>query len=100
MHKKKDYRTFNDKIYDFMYKHRIKIIVLSFVYSLCIFVISLITFNEGGLHIIILYPLALIVFIHDLIVKYSFYKYIMFSFPILAMIASMILFVLGFFISI
>ena len=33
MHNEKDYRTFNDKKYDFMYKHRIKIILLSFIYS-------------------------------------------------------------------
>ena len=100
MHKKKDYRTFNDKIYDFMYKHRKKIILLSFIYTICIFFISLMTFNRGGLYIIVFYPLALIGFIHDLIVKYSFYKYIMFSFSIFLMIASLIFFVLGFFISI
>ena len=100
MHKKQDYRTFSEKIYNFMYKHRIKIILLSFLYSLCIFFISLITSNRGGLYIVILYPLALIGFIHDLIMKYSFYKYITFSFSAFAMIMSIISFILGFFINI
>lgn len=100
MHKEKDYRTFDDKKYDFMYKHRIKIILLSFIYSLSIFFISLITSNRGGLYIIVLYPLALIGFIIDLIFKYKSGKYGSFSFSIFAMIMSIILFILGFFISI
>ena len=100
MHKKKDYRTFNDKKYDFMYKYRIKIILLSFLYSLCIFFISLITSNRGGLYIVILYPLALIGFVIDLICKYGSGKYGSFSFSAFAMIMSIISFILGFFINI
>ena len=100
MHKQKDYRTFDDKKYDFMYKHRIKIILLSFIYSLSVFFISLITSNRGGLYIIVLYPLALIGFIFDLIFKYKSGKYGSFSFSIFAMIMSIISFILGFFISI
>lgn len=100
MRKEKDYRTYNDKKYDFMYKHRIRIILLSFIYSLCIFFISLITSNRGGMYIIILYPLALIGFIIDLVCKYGFYKYRLFSFSIILIAMSMIAFILGFFIDI
>ena len=100
MHKEKDYRTFDDKKYDFMYKHRIKIILLSFIFSLFMFFISIITSNRGGLYIIVLYPLALIGFIIDLILKNGAGKYISFSFSAFAMIMSIILFILGFFISI
>lgn len=101
MRKEKDYRTFNDKIYDFMYKHRIKIILLSFIYSLCIFFISLIISNSGGLYIIILYPLALIGFIIDLLFKdCGSGKYGTFSFSLFAMTMSFIFFILGFFIDI
>lgn len=94
-----DYRTFNDKKYDFMYKYRMKIILISFIYSLCIFFISLITSNRGGLRIIILYPLALIGFIIDLIFKYGNGRYITFIFSASVMIMSIIMFILGFFIS-
>ena len=100
MHKEKDYRTFDDKKYDFMYKHRIKIIVLSFIYSICIFFISFITLNKGGICIIVLYPLALIGFIIDLIFKNGSGKYGSFSFSIFAMIMSIISFILGFFVEI
>ena len=100
MYKKNDYRTFDEKKYDFMYKHRIKIILFSLIYSLCIFFISLITSNRGGLHIIVLYPLALIGFIFDLICKYGSGKYGSFSFSIFAMIMSIISFMLGFFVEI
>lgn len=100
MRKQDDYRNFNDKKYDFMYKHRVKIILLSFVFSLCIFVISLITSNRGGLHIIVLYPLALIGFIFDLILKNSGGKYISFSFSVFAMVMAIISFILGFFVNI
>jgi hypothetical protein len=100
MYKEKDYRTFNDKKYDFMYKHRIKIILFSFIYSLCVFFISFITSNRGGLYIIVLYPLALIGFIFDLICKYGSGKYGSFSFSIFAMIMSIISFILGFFVEI
>ncbi len=100
MHKKNDYRTFNDKKYDFMYKHRRKIILLSFMYSLCIFFISLITSNRGGLYIIVLYPLALIGFIIDLIFKNGIGKYVAFSFSTFSIIMSIIMFILGFFINV
>ena len=100
MHKEKDYRTFNDKKYDFMYKHRIKIILLSFIFSLFMFFISIITSNRGGLYIIVLYPLALIGFILDLILKNGTGKYISFSFSAFAMIMSIIFFILGFFINV
>ena len=100
MHKKKDYRTFDDKKYDFMYKHKIKIILLSFIYSLSVFFISLLISNKGCFYIIVLYPLALIGFIIDLIFKYKSGKYGSFSFSIFAMIMSIILFILGFFINI
>jgi hypothetical protein len=100
MHKKEDYRTFDDKKYDFMYKHRIKIILLSFMCSLSILIISLIVSNDGGLYIIILYPLAVIGFVIDLIFKNRNCVYISFSYPILMIILSIILFILGFFISV
>lgn len=99
MHKKKDYKTFNDRKYDFVYKHKVKIILLSFLCSLCIFFVSLITSNRGGLYIIILYPLALIGFILDLIFKNGFGKYCSFGFSLFAMIMSIIMFILGFFIN-
>lgn len=100
MHNKKDHRTFNDKKYDFMYKHRIKIILLSFIFSLFIFFISIITSNRGGLYIIVLYPLALIGFIIDLILKNGTGKYIAFSFSAFIMMMSITLFILGFFLNI
>ena len=100
MHKEKDYRTFDDKKYDFMYEHRIKIILLSFIFSLFIFFISLITSNRGGLYIIVLYPLALIGFIIDLIFKDGAGKYIKFSFSVILMFMSIISFILGFFIDV
>ena len=100
MCKKKDYRTYAEKKYDFMYKHRIKIILFSFIYSLCIFFISLITSNRGGLYIIVFYPLALIGFIIDIIVKYGFYKYSLFSFSVISMSMATITFIIGFFIDI
>jgi hypothetical protein len=100
MHKKEDYRTFDDKKYDFMYKHRIKIILLSFMYSLSILIISLIVSNDGGLCIIIIYPLAVIGFVIDLIFKNRNGVYISFSYPILMIISSIILFILGFFTSV
>ena len=97
---KKDRRTFNDKKYDFMYKHRIKIILLYFIFSLFIFFISLITSNRDGLCIIVLYPLALIGFIIDLIFKNGAGKYISFSFSVYVMFMSIIMFILGFFINV
>ena len=97
---KKDRRTFNDKKYDFMYKHRIKIILLSFIFSLFIFFISIITSNRGGLYIFVLYPLALIGFIIDLILKNGTGKYILFCFSVFAMFMSIIMFILGFFINV
>ena len=100
MPKKKDSRTFNDKKYDFMYKHRIKIILLSFIFSLFIFFISLITSNRGGLYIIVYYPLALIGFILDLIFKDGTFKYIKFSFSVFLMFIAIISFILGFFIDV
>jgi len=100
MHKKKDYRTFNEKKYDFMCKHKAKIILLSFMCSLCILFVSLITSNRGGLYIIVLYPLALIGFIIDLILKNGSGKYVAFSFSVLAIIISIIMFILGFFINV
>ena len=100
MCKKKDYRTYEEKKYDFMYKHRIKIILFSFIYSLCIFFISLITSNRGGLYIIVFYPLALIGFIIDIIAKYGFYKYSLFSFSVISMSMATITFIIGFFIDI
>ncbi len=100
MYKKKDYRTFNEKKYDFMCKHKTKIILLSFMCSLCILFVSLITSNRGGLYIIVLYPLALIGFIIDLILKNGSGKYVTFSFSALAIIISIIMFILGFFINV
>ena len=97
---KKDRRTFNDKKYDFMYKHRIKIILLSFIFSLFIFFISIITSNICDFYIIFLYPLALIGFIIDLILKNGTGKYILFSFSVFAMFMSIIIFILGFFINV
>lgn len=100
MRKKNDNRTFNDKKYDFMYKHKVKIFLLSFMYALCVFLISLITSNRGGLYIIVLYPLALIGFILDLVFKNGTGKYFSFSFSTLIMFISLIYFILGFFINI
>ena len=99
MRKKNDHRTFNDKKYDFMYKHKVKIILLSFLYALCVFFISLITSNKGGLCIIVLYPLALIGFILELIFKNGSGKYFSFSFSTFVIIMSIIMFVLGFFVN-
>ena len=97
MHKKSDYKTFNERIYDFLYKHKLKIILFSFIASLCIVIVSIITFNIGGLLTIFIYPVALISFIFDLITKYSCYKSIKFTYSAILMIISIILFVWGFF---
>ena len=64
-----DYKTFGEKVYDFAFKHRIKIILISFIYSLIIFIVSWMTNNNEGLKVVVFYPLALIGFIIDLISK-------------------------------
>lgn len=93
-----DYKTFGEKVYDFAFKHRIKIILISFIYSLIIFIVSWMTNNNEGLYVILLYPLALIGFILDLIIKGSFYKYTEFSLTTCCLIAETILFIHGFFV--
>jgi len=100
MHNNEDYETKDEKIYDFMFKNRLKIILYSFIFSLCIFIISLITSNRGGLYSIILYPLALIGFIVDLLFKNGIGKYRLFTFSIFVMLMLIITFILGYFISI
>ncbi len=97
MHKKSDYRTVKERIYDFLYKHKLKIILFSFIASLCIVIVSIITLNIGGLYTIVFYPVALITFIIDLVSKDGCYRYIRFLYPAMLMLFSIILFVWGFF---
>ena len=58
-----DYKTFGEKVYDFAFKHRTKIILISLIYSLIIYIISWITSNEFGLALTYVYPMSLISFI-------------------------------------
>ena len=83
----------------FFYKYRKKIILCSFLIALTIFLVSIFTLNEGGLNIIILYPLALIGFLADLYIEGGG-RYIRFSFPITAMFIAIAMFILGFFVEI
>ena len=99
MRKNKDYRTRKEKIYDFMYKHRKKIIIYSFVMALIMFLVSGFTSNKGGLYMIILYPLALLGFILDLRIENGG-RYIRFSFSLTVIFIAIVLFIVGFFVAI
>ena len=94
-----DYKTFGEKVYDFAFKHRIKIILISFIYSLIIFIVSWMTNNNEGLYVVILYPLALIIFIVEFfIIKGGLYRYSTLALLICTMIAETFLFIHGFFV--
>lgn len=86
-----------DKIHRLIFKHRIKIIVVSFIAALIIFLISLFTKNEGGVYMIVFYPLSLGAFLLDLYIDWSgktVYRYLA---PLLMLVLAVVAFILGFF---
>ena len=96
MHKNKDYKTKREKIYDFVFKKKKIIILLSFIIALSIFIVSIFSLNKGGLIIIFTYPLALITFLFDL----YYFKYFSTRMDgaIILILISILSFILGFFI--
>ncbi len=96
MRKNEDYRTSEEKMYDFMYKYRIRIIIWSATVSSIIYLVSLFTSNKGGNFTIVLYPIALLGFIFDLKfdTRYRFWLSLSFFFM------TIIFFILGFFVEI
>ena len=93
-----DYKTFGEKVYDFAFKHRIKIILISFIYSLIIYIISWITSNEFGLTLTYVYPMSLISFIIELHFDLTSARYSRFGFSVVMMIFVTFGFILGFFV--
>ena len=100
MRKTQDFRTINEKIYDFVFRYRKRILFCSFVLALSIFLISVFTLNKGGLYIVFLYPLALICFFLELYIKGWTRDLIKFFFPAITMLISIIMFILGFFLEV
>ena len=100
MRKKKDFRTVNEKIYDFAFSHRRKIIFWSFLLALSMFLISLFTSNKGGLLSLFLYPLAVMCFFLELHIEGGTKNFVKFFVPAIFMVMSIVLFILGFFLEI
>jgi hypothetical protein len=78
-----------------IYSHRWKIIIISFLFSLVIFLISLFTSNKGGLFIVICYPISLLGFLHDQRLEYGMSKGLFY--PLAFMLFAIFAFVAGFF---
>ena len=98
MRKHDDYRTKKEKFHDFMRRNKWKIIVYSFIVALIIFLISLFISNKGGFYSVIFYPLALISFLCDVHAKFDYRR--KFHFSIFLSFATILMFILGFFIEI
>lgn len=96
MHKKDDYRTTEQKIYDFVVKFKKIILIISFLVSLVIFIVSFLCSNEGGRCVIVAYPLFLLSFLIDW--KFPNYpKAFPFSASLMFILIELIGFIIGFF---
>ena len=85
-----------EEIRKVIYPHRWKIIIISFLFSLTIYLISLFTSNEGGKCIIFIYPFALVIFLLDVHTEYGLYRS-QFVVPIGLMLLAILAFIAGFF---
>ena len=57
--RKKDYRPFKEKFWDLFYNKPWKMILYTFLGSVALLIISILTNNLGGINCIILYPVSL-----------------------------------------
>ena len=91
----------DDKIRDsvdrFAKKHKWKILLISFLVSLAIFLISVFTLNEIGLSIILIYPFSAILFLLDVFDIVGHIKGSKYSGSIFMMTTAIIGFITGFF---
>ena len=91
----------DDKIRDsvdrFAKKHKWKILLISFLVSLAIFFISVVTFNETGMMIIFIYPISVIFFLLDVFGCGAHIKISPYSGSIFMMTIAIIAFITGFF---
>lgn len=91
----------DDKIRDsvdrFAKKHKWKIVLISFLVSLAIFLISVVTLNEIGMIIIYIYPISAVLFLLDAFDVAGHIKGSKYSGSLVMMTIAIIGFVLGFF---
>lgn len=91
----------DDKISDsvdrFAKRHKWKVLLISFLLSLVIFLISVVTLNEIGMLIIFIYPFSAVLFLLDVFDIAGHIKGSKYSGSIGMMTIAIIVFVLGFF---